>query len=104
MNGCAPWKREAIPLRPRQSRDRRRSRLLSERSSDVDQCGLRAFDRVLITVVGFKPARRLVELLARDTQRVGDRLEHARRGLVEAALDLTQIGIRDMREVGELPK
>ena len=35
---------------------------------------------------------------------VGNRLEHGGRGLVEAALDLAQVGIRDLGQIRELAK
>ena len=40
--------------------------------------------------------------LGRDVERVGDRAEHLERGLVQAPLDLAQVGVRDVAQRGEL--
>src|SRR4029079_18678485 len=39
-----------------------------------------------------------------DAQRLGDLLQDLRRRLAQAALDLTEVRVRDARHVGELPQ
>src|SRR2546421_12147894 len=49
-----------------------------------------------------EPARDRIKLLRSDAQSLGDRLQDIRRRLVEAALDLAQVWIRDARQIREL--
>src|SRR6476619_3830789 len=43
----------------------------------------------------------LVERLGREVERLREVLQHVRRRLVEPALDLAQVGVRDVRHVRE---
>src|ERR1043166_5212885 len=49
-----------------------------------------------------EPARDRIKLLRSDAQSLGDRLQDIRRRLVEAALDLTQVWLRDASQIREL--
>jgi hypothetical protein len=88
--------------------------LALERTVDLDQRLLLSFgdraiaqdvaDEVLVRLALFEETGAYVERLGGDPERAGDRLEDLGTRLAKAALDLTQIGIRDPGELAQLPQ